>query len=168
MNSYKGIQKRQYEEAQKSEKLFCKITGAIKGTKQDDYNHIDARIGDVTYDIKGIKNCHSKGYILIEFRNVQGKAGWCGSHGADKIAFQFDGEFVVVDNKTLYKYVQKKMIPKINNKKGVLRGNSLHKKYGFSTLSYTLMGRNNRKDIFIYIPKEDLMEIKEEVYTYEN
>ena len=168
MKSFKAIQKKQYEKAQQSEQLFCKITGAVKGTKQDDYNHIDARIGDVTYDIKGIKDCHSKGYVLVEFRNVKGDAGWCGSHGADKIAFQFHGEFVVVDNRVLYKYVQKKMIPKINNKKGVLRGNSLHKKYGFSTIAYTLMGRNDRKDIFIYMPKEDLMELKEEVYTYEN
>ena len=166
MNSYKQMQDRQYEHAQKSEDLFCELTGAVKGTKQDDYNHIDVRVGNVTYDVKGLKGCHKKGYVLVELRNVQGKSGWCSPNGADKIAFQFQGEFVVVDNKALYSYVQKKMIPKINNKKGVLRGSSLHKKYGFSNISYTLMGRNNRKDIFVYIPKEDLMELKEEIYAY--
>ncbi len=160
------MQDRQYEHAQKSEDLFCELTGAVKGTKQDDYNHIDVRVGNVTYDVKGLKGCHKKGYVLVELRNVQGKSGWCSPNGADKIAFQFQGEFVVVDNKALYSYVQKKMIPKINNKKGVLRGSSLHKKYGFSNISYTLMGRNNRKDIFVYIPKEDLMELKEEIYAY--
>ena len=54
----------------------------------------------------------------------------------------------------------------IDNKKGVLRGNGLHKKYGFSSIVYKLLGRNGRKDIFLYMPKEDLMEIKEEVYDY--
>lgn len=166
MKSYKHIQNKQYEHAQKSEDLFCELTGAVKGTKQDDYNHIDVRVGDVTYDVKGLKGCHKKGYVLVELRNVQGKSGWCSPRGADKLAFQFYDEFVVVDNNTLYRYVQQKMLKFIDNKKGVLRGNGLHKKYGFSSIVYKLLGRNGRKDIFLYMPKEDLMEIKEEVYAY--
>ena len=165
MKSYKHLQQQQYNHAQISEDLFCTITGAVKGSRQDDFNHIDCRLDEKTYDVKGEKGCHKKGYVLVELKNVQGRSGWCSKDGADKVAFQFNDCFVVVDNMTLYKFARQKAIETHDSKRPVWRENSVHKKYGYTSVLYKCLGRKGRKDVFMYITKDDLMSIKEKIYT---
>lgn len=164
MKSYRGIQQKHYQEGLKSEELFCQVTGAVKGTKQDDFNHIDVRLHGKTYDVKGNKACHRKGYVLLEIKNVQGKSGWCSKDGSDKIAFQFDKEFIVVDNVILYRFARNKIIEHHDPKKPIWRGNGLHKKYGYESVLYKCLGRTGREDVFIYVTKDDILKLKEKTY----
>lgn len=165
MKSYKHLQQKQYDYAQISEDLFCDITGAVKGSKEDDFNHIDCYLDGKTYDVKGNKGCHKKGYVLVELKNVQGKSGWCSKDGADKVAFQFYDCFVVIDNMTLYKFARQKAIQTHNPKRPVWRENAVHKKYGYTSVLYRCLGRKGREDVFMYITKDDLMSLKEKIYN---
>lgn len=158
------MQQEQYDYAQVSENLFCKITGAVKGSKQDDYNHIDCRLNGKTYDVKGYKGCHKQGYVLIELKNVQGRSGWCSKDGADKIAFQFEKEFLVVDNIELYKFVRNKAIENHNPRRPVWRENKVHIKYGYDGVIYKCLGRKDRLDVFMYITKDDLVKLCKKKY----
>tara|TARA_R100000654_G_scaffold9221_2_gene21439 strand:+ start:755 stop:1261 length:507 start_codon:yes stop_codon:yes gene_type:complete len=167
MKSYKHLAEKRLIKAKQSEKLFCDLSGAKAGTQYDDYNHIDAYLKDITVDVKGIKKCHADGYVAVEVKNTQGKLGWCSKKGADKVAFQFHGYFVLVDNKKLYSLVVKKMLQNKRSNLPVMRVNQAHKKYGYKNILYKPVGRIGGQDIFFYITKDDLMSIKETIYEYE-
>ncbi len=166
MSYYKEQQKQNLKKGKESEKLFCKLSGSRAGTQHDDYNHIDAYLDDITIDVKGLKKSHIDGYILIEITNVQGHLGWCSSKGADKIAFQFHEEFILVDNKKLHSLAVKKMIENKRMNMPIMRVDGAAKKYGYDQILYKPIGRKGRKDVFIYITKDDLMTLKEKVYVY--
>jgi hypothetical protein len=168
MSYYKDKQQERFKKGKESERLFCELSGAKAGTQHDDYNHIDAYLNEITVDVKGLKRSHMNGYVLVEITNVQGKLGWCSTKGADKIAFQFHGSFVLVDNRKLHALVVRRMIKNRRANMPVMRIDSAARKYGYDQILYKPIGRKGRKDVFIYITKEDLMELKEKVYTYEN
>ena len=163
MKSYNGRIQRNLSDGKKSEELFCDLSGAVKGTQQEDYNHIDVHLDGLTYDVKSYKPCHAKGYVLLELRNVQGKAGWCSSKGADKIALQFEDSFWIIDTKRMFKWLQDTMIRLRTATMVVKRANSQHKKYGYEGILYKPLGRKGRKDVFVYVRKEDLKLLMEQI-----
>lgn len=89
----------------------CKAANLnIKKTtsKLDMYNHTDFVVNNVKFDVKGLKNSHKQGRLLLEIKNVQGKTGWCNSKSSPEyIAFDFGGFFLCVLNSHLYQFVTK-------------------------------------------------------------
>lgn len=149
------------------EKLFALATGleVVKGVKN--MRHIDfvcngelGIFGNV--DVKGYKNSHKQGIILVEMLNVQGKAGWCSKDSeADFIALLFEDHFLVVPKMILRGIVLDKC-PKFNPK-DVYRDKKVKAKEGL----YKWIGRRNRKDAFTYIKKEDLAPYMDEIIMIE-
>jgi hypothetical protein len=164
MKSYRDNQLSELDKARESENLFCELSGAKRGTQQDDFNHVDCWLDGVSHDVKGNKRSNGKGYVLVELKNVNGKSGWCSRSGADKIAFQFDDEFVIVDNKKLYSFAKSKVIEHHNPKRPVWRENGIDYKHGYSTICYKALGRKKRLDVFIYVKKQDVIDLCERVY----
>ena len=59
-------------------------------------------------DIKGFKKSHQEGFIVVEFKNVQGNAGSCSDgSGCEWIAFQFENCFWIVRKEELLTYCRK-------------------------------------------------------------
>ncbi len=166
MKSYNGRLQRNLKEGKESEQLFCDLSGAIKGTQQEDYNHIDVHLDGLTYDVKSYKPCHAKGYVLLELKNVQGKPGWCSKQGADKIALQFEKSFWIIDTQRMLRWLQDTMIRLKTATMPIKRQNGLHKKYGYEGVMYKPLGRSGRKDVFVYVRKEDLKLLVEKEYAY--
>lgn len=166
MRSYNGRLQKNLSDGKKSEELFCELSGAVKGTQQEDYNHIDVHLDGLTYDVKSYKPCHAKGYVLLELKNVQGKPGWCSKHGADKIALQFDESFWIIDTKRMLRWLQDTMIRLKTATMPIKRENSQHKKYGYEGILYKPLGRKGRKDVFVYVRKDDLKMLVENEYAY--
>lgn len=83
----------------------CKMAHLdIKKTrKAHDLSHIDFIVDGYTYDVKGIKDSHKEGNILLELKNVQGKIGWCNPKKTPEyIAFDFGCFFLCAKNTDLY------------------------------------------------------------------
>lgn len=144
------------------EKLFINATGAEpRRSKNEDFQHIDCWLDGKSVDVKGWRSCQQEGYVLIEFTNVLGRAGWCSDKSADKIAFYFPEGFYVVDTLELKSLAQRKCLANPSNFGGkVYRAN----KVGASAGLYLLAGREGRKDVFTYITKDDLLSLKHEFY----
>jgi hypothetical protein len=88
--------------AEEGERIFREITGAQKGTLEEDKRHIDYFWEGKKVDVKGLKPMHRDGYILVEMINNYGLPGWASKHSeAQYIAFQFPGEFLVVQTRQL-------------------------------------------------------------------
>ena len=147
------------------EKMFMKLTGATpRKSKEEDYAHVDCYLGDVTIDVKGARSCQRDGYVLVEFKNVAGKDGWCSRNSAQKIAFYFDEGFVVVDTLDLRRLAERKVMANPLNVGGkVTRTNRI----GASAGLYLLCGRDGRKDVFTYITKDDLLSLEHDFYVIE-
>jgi len=107
-------------------------------------------------DVKGLKKSHIDGYVLVEFKAVDGRPGW-GATGssADLIAFQFPEGFYVVSRDDLYRLAQNKVIanPSVSRAWKPVVAASLAPSTGL----YMLIQRPQRKDLFTYIRKEDLL-----------
>lgn len=88
----------------------CKAAGLdIKKTKKEqDFNHIDFFVEGKSVDVKGLKDTHKEGKILLELKNVQGYDGWCSKSGPEWIAFDFGAFFLHVTNSDLIKLVKNK------------------------------------------------------------
>jgi hypothetical protein len=122
-----------------------------KTSKQQDLNHIDFFVDGKSVDVKGLKDTHREGKILIELKNVQGQDGWCSKSGPEWIAFDFGAFFLHVKNSELLKLVDKKC----NLKDKVSHVNdALYK-------SYT---RKNRKDVMTVVNLSDVIKECEHWY----
>ena len=88
----------------------CKAAGldVKKATDKQDIQHIDFIVDGKTVDVKGLKDTHKEGKILLELKNVQGKDGWCSSSGPFWISFDFGAFFLHVENADLIKLIKKK------------------------------------------------------------
>lgn len=149
----KKSQQKALVKGKRSEELFKRITGATSGTfEQDTQEHTDVFYHGSSLDVKSYKACHKEGYVLVELKNGQGNAGWCSTKGADKIAFEFETYFIIVNNSDLRKLISSR----IKSMK-VLRKNNIPYSY-----TYALLGRAERKDVFVYIPKKHLIGLKHE------
>lgn len=118
----------------------------VKSSKKDDiFNHIDFYLNGVAVDVKGYKNSHSLGYVVIEFKNVNGKNGWCSdSSKAELIAFEFMYDFILVRNKELLEFCRRTV------------ENVFIEKFDSADLYKKLYTRNNRKDLMTTIKRLDL------------
>ena len=92
-----------------------------KATREEQYRHIDYILTgihpvskkeiSVSVDVKGKKKHNRKGqyttdiWIWLEMRNVQGKPGWIFGD-AHFIAFERNGDFVVVKRESLQRWVE--------------------------------------------------------------
>lgn len=79
-----------------------------KTSKGHDMSHVDFFVEGKTVDVKGLKDTHKEGKILLELKNVQGKDGWCSKSGPEWIAFDFGAFFFHVKNSDLIKLIKKK------------------------------------------------------------
>lgn len=77
-----------------------------KANRRNQFKHIDYHSSFGTIDVKAKKRLNrgdgkeQDEFIWLEFKNVQGKAGWlCGN--TDVIAFERDDDFVLVKRKDL-------------------------------------------------------------------
>ena len=162
--SHKNLQGMHLAQGRNAEALFCEVTGAEKGSQDEDFRHIDVWLDGETVDVKMVKHSTGQGYILVEFSNVQGKKGWCSDVGADWIAFQDDGKFLMVRTKKLYNLAMR-LVMMDASQVVVKRESRAHRKYGYGHCKYKMWGRANRKDAFTYITKEDLMKVVEKEYV---
>lgn len=79
-----------------------------KTTRQQDMGHVDFIVDGKTVDVKGLKDTHKEGKILLELKNVQGKDGWCSEAGPYWISLNFGAFFFHVKNSDLIKLIKKK------------------------------------------------------------
>lgn len=88
----------------------CKAAGKDikKTTREQDFGHVDFIVDGVTVDVKGLKDTHKLGQILLELKNVQGYDGWCSKSGPELIAFDFGAFFLHVKTEDLLKLVATK------------------------------------------------------------
>jgi hypothetical protein len=138
----------------RGEDLFYKLFPALqKASKQDNFNHSDFNWDEFNVDVKGLKESHKNGYILVEFINVAGKKGWCHKDSkADFIAFQFPEGFIIVAKDDLFGLVKELLPPwqlPVRRK-----SHSNHEE-----LLYKYCGRYGRQDVFTFIRRDDLNKI---------
>ena len=75
--------------------------------KDNIYKHVDFVVRGVTFDVKGMKDSHKYGQIILEIKNVQGKRGWCNDEDLPSwVAFDFGLFFINVKNADLFKLVK--------------------------------------------------------------
>ena len=118
----------------------------IKKTgKQQDIGHVDFIVNGETVDLKGLKNSTREGKILLEFLNVNGKAGWCNEKGIPTwVAFDFGAFFLHVKNADLFNLAKEKC----NLRETVYRVNEcLYKGYT----------RKGRKDLMSMVTLQDVL-----------
>lgn len=144
------------------EKLFQELTGAIPSTQNQNFRHIDYILGDKLIDVKGLKKSHRNGFILVEFLNVQGKAGWCSKKSScTHIAFQMPNEFIIVDKM----HLRELCLEKCGTYNEADR-NLQAKKVGYEKVKYKWIGRKDRKDVFTYILESDLYSLPHQIIKY--
>lgn len=97
-------------EGQRKYYCSCKASGleVKKASNSDDLKHIDFYVDGKSVDVKGLKETHKDGQILLEIKDVRGGDGWCSTSGPDFIAFDFGAFFLHAKTKDLIKLVQKK------------------------------------------------------------
>ena len=155
-NGIRNKQKLDYKDGKEAEYLFRKWTGAEDADDSLEKSHVDCVWQGFKVDVKGLKKSHYDGYVLVEFKTVDGRAGWAANGSkADLIAFQFPEGFYVVKREDLYKLANDKVIANPTASQKPIRGNSISASSGL----YQLVGRPSRKDVFTYILKDDLLEL---------
>jgi hypothetical protein len=150
--------------AEIAERLFRVVTGASKSTHEEDLRHIDCHWNGKKVDVKGLKPMHKEGYILVEFRNTWGTAGWCSKESeAEYIAFQFTNSFMIVEKNKLRELALSKLDQWDENK--VWRQNRIKAQDGL----HKWCGRDRSKDVFTYVEVSEVKKIiDEEVFFSTN
>ena len=147
--------------AEEGEVLFRTLTGAKKSTFEEDLQHIDCFWKGDAIDVKGPKPMHTQGYILVEFLNIYGTAGWCSKTSKAKyIAFQFPNEFLIVDKANLRSLAI--MLCPPYNKVVIMRRNRIKPLEGL----HQWCGRWRSKDVFTYLLAEEAYSIADEVIRF--
>ena len=124
---------------------LCADLKIKKTGKQQDIGHVDFIVNGETVDLKGLKNSTREGKILLEFLNVNGKAGWCNEKGIPTwVAFDFGAFFLHVKNADLFNLAKEKC----NLRETVYRVNEcLYKGYT----------RKGRKDLMSMVTLQDVL-----------
>ena len=94
---------RRYYNSCRAAKLSVK-----RASDAQDMKHVDFLVEGKTIDVKGLKDTHKMGQILLEIKNVQGRDGWCSKSGPEWVAFDFGAFFLHVKNLDLVSLVAKK------------------------------------------------------------
>lgn len=120
-----------------------------KSSKEDNIKgHIDFYVNNRGVDVKGFKDSHSKGFVVIEFKNVQGNAGWCSDESkAEYIAFEMIDYFIMVKNKELLDYCRANVCNEYSDKFDLV---GCYKK---------LYSRKNRSDLMTVLKTKDLFNL---------
>ena len=105
--------KKSYQTGQSGQRRFydsCKALGhdIKQANKRQDIAHIDFFLNGETVDVKGLKDEHKNGRVILELKNVQGKDGWCSEKSSKWIAFDFGGFFLVAKTIDLIDLVKSK------------------------------------------------------------
>jgi hypothetical protein len=147
------------KEIEFSELLLSEYGGEVlKSSKEDDmYNHIDIiwtyKNNSYSFDIKGAKKASRSDYVpdynihWIELQNVRGNLGWLYGK-ADYIAFETLDDWLVVKRTDIINLIDKKVIDKLISK---------------SKNFYTYYQRDNRQDIVVKVPTDDLRRIARKI-----
>jgi hypothetical protein len=107
------------------------------------FDHIDFWIDGKGVDVKGYKKSHTEGYIIVEFKNVNGYSGSCSDKSkAEYIAFQFSDCFWIVRKNELLEYCRKNVIIEYVD--------------SFADCYKKLYTRKNRKDLMTKLNLSDL------------
>jgi len=134
---------------------MCKFLGieCTPATQEQQFKHIDYIIGgNIKIDVKGLKQAHAYGYVIVEVKNVQGKGGWCSDESeADMIAFDMDMFYHIVPKTWLKQFVADKY-----NETGRLPILTGSKMPSYSEVLYRLYRRQGRKDLMMVISASDL------------
>ena len=124
-----------------------------KTTKEQDIGHVDFVVEGKTVDVKGLKDTHKSGQILLEIKNVQGKDGWCSNSktGPEEVAFDFGAFFFHVKTSDLVKLIKKKcdLTQKVTK-----IADALYKSYS----------RKDRKDLMTVVSLTDVIKECEHWY----
>lgn len=153
LSSFNHIQ-RSHQTGDNGERRFydsCKAAGFdIKKTNtKQDRKHIDFIVNGKSFDVKGIKNSHKNGEILLEIKNVQGELGWCNNKNSPEyIAFDFGAFFLCVKNTDMFEMVTN--ICDLKNKVSKI-GDALYKSYQ----------RKDRKDLTTLVKLQDVLNMCE-------
>lgn len=116
----------------------------FKTGKEQDLGHVDFVVEGKTVDVKGLKDTHKEGKILLELKNVQGKDGWCSENGPEFVAFDFGAFFFHVKTVDLIKLIK----AKCDLTKTVTRiSDALYKSYS----------RKDRKDLMTVVSLTDVI-----------
>lgn len=121
----KDRQQERYKRGHDAEEAFALAfktknpEGLLKrATKQQDmFDHIDWFAGEHSYDVKSLKKRRAKDntvdstIVWIEFKNVRGNLGWLYGK-AQRIAFELEDEFIIVNREDLRKVAESLTIKK--------------------------------------------------------
>ena len=106
----------------------------------------------IRFDVKTVKLGGPSGSLLLEIKGVGGYAGWLFGE-ADYIAFEKDrGGFMVFERADLADLIETDFLSDGGN----LQLTREKPRYGYAVNSF--YGRPNRKDVFIYLDAEWVME----------
>lgn len=122
-----------------------------KSSNKQDMNHIDFFVDGKSIDVKGLKDTHREGKIVLEIKNVQGNDGWCSASGPEWVAFDFGAFFFHVKNKDLIKLIAKKcdLTKKVNK---------------ISEALYKSYSRKDRNDLMTVVSLTDVIKKCEHWY----
>jgi len=115
-----------------------------KTSKEKDLTHVDFLVEGKTVDVKGLKETHKQGKIILELKNVKGENGWCSSSGPEWVAFDFGAFFFHAKTSDLIKLIKKKCDLKAKVSK---IDDALYKSYG----------RKNREDQMTVVSLTDVI-----------
>lgn len=110
---------------------------------QDMFKHWDIKIQGITYDVKAARKISRSDaevqydYTWVELRNVRGLGGWLVGE-AERIAFELQDEFLIVDRIALFEWITKNLKPEV--------GKGIYERYQ----------RQNRSDLITLVPMHDI------------
>lgn len=113
---------------------------------EDKFKHWDVEISGVKYDIKSSKRINRSDelpqydYVWVELRNVRGLGGWIVGE-AEKIAFELEDTFLIVDRIALFELITANIKPVV--------GKGPYERYQ----------RQDRSDLLTLVPVVDLHKI---------
>mgnify|MGYP003132904002 FL=1 len=113
--------------------------------KKDIKEHTDYIVDGKTVDLKSMKESARDGLVLLEFRNVNGKEGWCNeSNKPEWIAFDFGAFFLHAKNTDLFNLAKDKCDLK-------------DRTYKFNDCLYKGYQRRGRKDWMSMVKLQDVL-----------
>lgn len=131
------------EELFKNAMIKNKIPFKLSSSDQNIREHIDIFMDGKGVDVKGLKKSHREGFLVIEFKNVQGKAGSCSDDSkAELIAFQMINYFIVLRKEEILDYCRANVSNEYVD--------------SFSKAYKKLYTRNGRKDLMTKLHIEDV------------
>jgi len=159
--SSQGFTKSSYKSWKDSESLFEELTGAAPTDRLHNLQHVDFVWGKWCVDVKGFKKSQREGYVLVEFLNVQGRGGWASKQAkSTHIAFQMEDHFIIVAKNDLRDHTMGLAGPFIQDK---VKRSHRPQKDGYGPVANQYLGREGRRDVYVYIARDELHKIPYEI-----